>query len=413
MKLFCRILTILPFFGSVSVLFADTIETGRDLEDTDIRALKEWIDTKRQVSLKEVGGELSLSGEVRTEFQATRETRNGRSLRGSGPNQLPKQAFDIEFNFMLDYRTERTWASIKIEFDDDAGVFSGTLNKIALERAYWGARAFQGDAYTVDFEVGRRSLSTIFDSRIEFASFFDGILLRYDHAFEKVGDFYIHIGPFVINDKRNHFGYVAEAGLLNIGGSGIYTKFSVIDWNTKDYHDRVINNRFRFLITQNILGYRFRIEKIKKIGILYSAFLWNYAARRLAISDHKRANWGTYFGFSIGQLLKQWDWALDVNYQFLAAQAIPDFDVSGIGFGNADGSGFYTASLRNITNVVPNTRKTAGGQTNYRGFAVRFDLLLTDKLDMQQSYQQSITLDDDIGPFRRYKQYELEFIYSW
>ncbi|NGX27075.1 MAG: hypothetical protein K940chlam6_01002, partial [Chlamydiae bacterium] len=57
--------------------------------------------------------------------------------------------------------------------------------------------------------------------------------------------------------------------------------------------------------------------------------------------------------------------------------------------------------------------KTAGGQTNYRGFAIRFDLLLTDKLDMQHSYIQSITLDSDIGPFRRYKQYELEFIYSW
>ncbi|NGX39826.1 MAG: hypothetical protein KR126chlam1_01160, partial [Chlamydiae bacterium] len=51
--------------------------------------------------------------------------------------------------------------------------------------------------------------------------------------------------------------------------------------------------------------------------------------------------------------------------------------------------------------------------TNYRGFSITLDFLLTDKLDMQQNYVQSITLDDGFGPFRTFKQYELEFIYSW
>jgi hypothetical protein len=31
---------------------------------------------------------------------------------------------------------------------------------------------------------------------------------------------------------------------------------------------------------------------------------------------------------------------------------------------------------------------------------------------MWQQWKQSITLDNDIGPFRRYKQYEVDFIYS-
>lgn len=413
MKKLHRLTPFFLFLGTGLRLWSTTIETGRDLEDNDIRALKEWIDTKRQISLKEVGGDLSISGEVRTEFQATRETKNGKELRGSRLPKLPKQAFDIEFNLMLDYRTDRTWAAVKLEFDDDAGVFSGTLNKIALERAYFGARAFDGDTYNIDFELGRRSLSTVFDSRVQFASFFDGILFRYDQAFEKVGDFYIHAGPFVVNDRKNQFAYIGEAGLLNIAGTGFYTKFSLIDWDTKSYPKAAVDSRFHFLISQVTPGYRFRIESIKKIGIVYSAFLWNYAAKQLPVSNFQRANWAVYFGFSIGQLLKQWDWAIDANYQVVAAQSIPDFDVSGIGFGNADGSGFYNADIRSLAGVIPTTRKTAGGQTNYRGFVLRFDLLLTDKLDMQQSYQQSITLDSDIGPFRRYKQYELEFIYSW
>ena len=404
------------FFPSLlsSFAFADTIETGRDLEDHDIRALREWIQTKRQISLKEIGGDLSLSGEVRTEFQSTWETRNGVNQRGSNPlNQLPPRGFDVEFNLMLDYRTDRSWASIKLEFDDDAGVFSGTLNHIALERCYWGVRLIDTDNATFDVEIGRRSLSTVFDSRVQFASFFDGILFRYDHAFENVGDFYLRAGPFVINDRKDHFGYVGELGLLNIGGTGIYTKFSFIDWDTKTYKENFVNDRFRFINTQAILGYRFRIECTNKIGLVYSGFLWNWAAKKLPVSDHKRAPWATYFGLSIGQLLKQWDWALDANYQIVLPQAIPDFDVSGIGPGNADKSGFYTQLMRPLEGGGPSIRTTAGGRTNYRGFAIRFDILLTDKLDMQQVYEQSITFDSDIGPFRKYRQYELEFIYSW
>ncbi len=413
MKFFCRALTFTSLLGLSAVSFANTVEVGRDLDEVDIRALKEWVDTKRQISLKEVGGDLSLSGEVRTEFQATRETKNGSSLRGSGLRQLPKQGFDIEFNLMLDYRTEKTWTAVKLEFDNDAGVFSGTLNKIALERAYFGVRTLEGDSFTFDIEIGRRSMSTIFDSRVQYGSFFDGILFRYDQAFEKVGDFYIHVGPFVINDRKNHFGYIGEIGLLNIAGTGFYAKLSAIDWDTKDYNTKEINRRFRFLNAQITPGYRFRIEKIKKIGIIYSAFLWNFAAKKIDLSDNQRANWATYLGFSLGQLLKQWDWAFDINYQVVTAQAVPDFDIAGNGFGNADKSGFYTRRVVPLDGDGPSTPKTAAGQTNYRGFGIRLDLLLTDKLDMQHSYIQSITLDSDIGPFRRFKQYELEFIYSW
>src|SRR3990167_5475664 len=124
MKPFCRALTFFSALGLIPVLHAATIETGRDLEDTDIRALREWIDTKRQISLKEIGGDLSISGEVRTEFQSAWETRNGVRQRGSREGDLsPARGFDIEFNLMFDYRTERTWTAVKIEFDNDAGVF--------------------------------------------------------------------------------------------------------------------------------------------------------------------------------------------------------------------------------------------------------------------------------------------------
>jgi len=39
--------------------------------------------------------------------------------------------------------------------------------------------------------------------------------------------------------------------------------------------------------------------------------------------------------------------------------------------------------------------------------------MLTNNLNLFQEWSQSITLDDHIGPFRRYKQYELELIYAF
>lgn len=394
--------------------FADTVEAGRDLEDQDIQALRDWINTKRQVSLKEIGGDLSISGEVRTEFQSNWEYRNGVPQRGPGSETgRPAQGFDIEVNLMLDYRTERTWASIKIEFDNDAGIFNGSLDHLALEKAYWGVRLVDNDLWSFDIEAGRRKMSTVFDSKVQFGSFFDGLLFRYDQSIQSIGDVYLHTGAFVINEQRNQFGYIGEVGYLNIFSTGIYAKYSLTDWDTKDYKKKFVNDRFEFLVSQLILGYRTRINCIDKLLLVYSAGLYNHAASQHFVSDHKRANWGGYIGISMGQLRKQWDWAFDANYQVIGAQVIPDFDASGIGLGNANRSGFYTKTITPIEGGGPSTRHTAGGTTNYRGFSLTFDLLLTDKLDMQQSYVQSITLDHDIGPFRRYKQYEIEFIYTW
>jgi hypothetical protein len=395
-------------------LWADTIDAEAD--EQDIQALREWINTKRQVTLKELGGDLALSGEVRTEFQTSSETVGGVNRRGRS-SSLPaaRNSYDIEVNLMLDYRTDRTWASIKLEFDNDAGIFNGTVNKIALERAYWGVRLIDADNYSFDVEIGRRFMSTIFDSKVEFGSTFDGALLRYDQAFESIADFYIHPGALLVFDRKNQFAYVVEVGMLKIANTGLYAKYSIIDWYTKHYHKEFLNNRFRFLVSQWILGYRFKINCIEKIGVFYAAGLWNHLARRLELTNHRRANWGAYIGLSLGQLRKQWDWAFDINYQLVAAQVIPDFDVSGIGIGNADKTGLYTRSLKSLSSADTNkaNNANAGGNTNYRGFAITFDLLLTDKLDWQQSYMQSVTLDKHIGPFRRYHQYEMEFIYSW
>lgn len=412
-----RFFVLLGVVGLCGVAHASTIDAAGDVEQKDINALREWINTKRQVTVRELGGALSLSGEVRTELQSSSETVKGVKQRGSGgavkgpDGTLPTNAYDIEVNLMLDYRTDEGWGSIKLEFDNNAGVFSGSLDKLKLERAFWGSRIIDGDEFTFDAELGRRRMSSMADSKLEFNSFFDGVWFKYDQGFDSIGDVYLHTGVFLINENNNQYGYLGEAGIFNIAGTGLYMKYSLVDWDTKHFSKQVNSSRFDFVVSQLLLGYRVYPVAFKRVIQGYVAGLYNHVARRLPITRHHKANWGGYVGFSIGELKKKGDWAFDANYQLLSAQCIPEFDGQGIGLGNSANVGFYTSGKDGKGD--PNTAKTASGNVNYRGFQLTLDYLLTNQLNFQQSWQQSVTLNDSIGPFRRYKQYEVEFIYGF
>ena len=91
-------------FALSSHAFASTIDDSDDIDQKDVNAVREWINTKRQVTVRELGGALSISGEVRTEFQSTAEVVDGVRQRGHGGavlkdgHPLPQNGFDIEVN---------------------------------------------------------------------------------------------------------------------------------------------------------------------------------------------------------------------------------------------------------------------------------------------------------------------------
>ncbi|HEY5236306.1 MAG TPA: hypothetical protein VIJ14_09025, partial [Rhabdochlamydiaceae bacterium] len=115
---------------------------------------------------------------------------------------------------------------------------------------------------------------------------------------------------------------------------------------------------------------------------------------------------------SIGQIKKVGDWNFEAGYQVLAAQCVPAFDVSGIGMGTRRGQSFYYEEKKGDITAFTNRRQPEGN-VNYRGFKLVMQYMLTNNLNLFQEWSQSITLDDHIGPFRRYKQYEVELIYAF
>jgi hypothetical protein len=187
----------------------------------------------------------------------------------------------------------------------------------------------------------------------------------------------------------------------------------LIDWDTKEVEK--IPDEFHFIVSQLLLGYKFIPQPWDKTVNFFLAGLYNHRARGIEISDHKRANYGGYLGFNLGQLKQPGDWTFEANYQVLAAQCIPAFDVSGIGMGNTRGHSFYWHKVKkgHKDDIEASDRRHAEGNVNFRGYKLVLQYLLTNNLNLFQEWSQSITLDNDIGPFRRYKQYEIELIYSF
>lgn len=428
-KLFIPLtLFAMPFLAAADVDDSDRIDA------LDIQALRDWINTKRQVTVRERGGNLSISAEVRVEMQATNErkrvdrldadgnvvthpdgrpVRYWRQQRGNGgavPNTAT-YAWDVEVNLMLDYRTERTWAAVKLEFDNNMGTVSGTGNRLDLEKAYFGGRFIAADTYTMDLEAGRRPNGNVFDSRIEFGSTLDGVVYRYDQAFDAAGDFYVHCAGFIIDERKNHYGYVGEIALLNIMNTGFYSKYSLINWSNLPTGTPLEKQRWKFIVSQFLVGYKCVPKWLDKILTFYAAGLVNSDASRLQITNNTKSNLGAYIGFSAGEVRKAGDWSFDANYQVVQAQAIPSIDMSGVGRGNAARAGLYTTNKNGSGS--PTTQANAVGDGNFKGFQVELLFLASNNITILQAYRQSWTLNKSIGPKLDYKQYEIEFIYAF
>ncbi|MBI5272746.1 MAG: hypothetical protein HY861_02040 [Chlamydiia bacterium] len=430
------------FCGTLFAQSADVqFDEKSDSDSKDMDALRRWLRDKRFVTMKEIGGDLSISGEVRVEFQAANERSNGIQQRNNpdlppnpkAPKAKPMYGWDVEFNLMMDYRTDRTWAAVKVEFDNDMGQRSGTTSNIRLEKAYLGGRIVPGDTLIIDAEIGRRYLFNVYDSKIEFSSIYDGILFRFNKAFDSLGDYYFNCGPFLIDDLTNHYGLVGEMGALGIANTGLNLKYSAIDWyrpggetesgNTA-YETALTNQRYRFLISQFLAYYQFYPQWMgKKLIKCYAAGLMNHLALKskfvnddsvptqIIPTGGRRANLAWYVGVSLGVVKKQGDWAIDANYQWVQAQAIPDFDVLGIGRGNTAKVGLYTMNIDGSDGGT--TPATAVGNCNYKGFELEALYSVTDNLVVQQNFKYSNTLNTNIGPNEKFRQYEIEFIYAF
>ena len=409
----------------------------------DFDPLREYINSKRSECGQEKLNNLTISGDVRTSWAHITEKYRNCQLRGTNGILVPElncpgstvefrnplDAFEITCNLYIDYVYDRAWCVSWIGFNNRAGLQgsfpccsvdpqacrgSGTCEGICLRKAYLGYNLVTDGCFRLDIEIGRRPLWTVFDSYIQFANRFDGILLFGSYNICGEMDAYVKGGPFVIDERVHHFGYVIETGLLNIYDTKFDLKYSIIDWRKHGKNRCLIRDSIgsKYLNSQITLNYWLNTDYLWKKTKLYGAWVHNHAGNEdnylenstgariitpnypapngLFVPKGKNNAW--YAGFLIGQICCQGDWSLDLNYQYVQARAIPDCDLSGIGNGGL-------ADCLCVDDLVagfcpPNPLLLNRG--NYKGVHIEALYAFTDNLIMDLMIDFSSAIDTKI-----------------
>ncbi|MCB1119566.1 MAG: hypothetical protein KDK65_06365, partial [Chlamydiia bacterium] len=117
---------------------------------------------------------------------------------------------------------------------------------------------------------------------------------------------------------------------------------------------------------------------------------------RFPCTKNKRYAW--YVGFRVGNVVVAGDWAFDVNYQVVQANAIPDNDVSGIARGN-----YFRDSYTRV----------GRGNTNYRGWHAEGLYAITDHFTVNVAYNHTREDCRKIGGTHSYNELKVEAIYAF
>lgn len=433
MKLLKYLLPLAMAVCGITTVKAADFSTVQEARERDPDAVLDYLKSKRAISMAEKGGNLTISGDIQAEWDYMKCRTDGKRMRGSGSSKRTScnkdvgvpyatSEFNVETNLMFDYKADRTWAAIQFQFDNPMGIRhakcvdgktklqgkqrnrlfgSGETDNISMRKAYMGYSFMNEGTSRLDLEIGHRRLYDVFDSEVQFYNYFDGALLKYAHSFEGVTDLTVKAAAFVVDYTVNQFSWVAELGFLNIVDSGLDLKYSFIDWD-RDGANRYGKKHARggeFRVSQYTAAYTLPADMFRYKTKLYGAYLHNSAAEKNHFSKHEKAANAWYAGVKVGEVRKKGDWAVDANYQWVEAQAIPESDVSGIKRDNPTDTSFY--------------QKRWGGFANYKGYVVDGFYAFTDNLTLNASFEKVHECSHRIGGKHRSYMFTLAAIYAF
>lgn len=397
MKRFLPFLLALGLFGSATAkthlknagnpAFNSVINL---VNQKDLWAVRDWLKAKR-VAINNKGADLSISGDLRVDWRNVTLSRGSRNVCGSGDalGGFSNNLFNSDFRLYFDYRTDKTWTSIKLGFENALGSQQGEVDQISLDRANMGYHLLDDGTSRLDVLVGRQRAYDLYDSEFQFNSTIDGFTGSYTVSFESVGDFLVHGGGYIVDVARPRSLWIIEAGVYNIADTGAYVEYSFADWAKAASYATAQNVRQQFIINQFTLGY---VVNPDFLGIdirVFGQFAWNATANTNQIVRASKGQITSSQGLAwviavqLGKLEKANDWAFQAQWQAVEAQAVPEFDVSGIGAGSSLGAGlFNSASLLGIGN----------GTTNYNGWELDLMYAITDEMTLELRFQRALSL---------------------
>lgn len=406
------------------------------LRQRDFEAVQEFINSKRTLAYDEKPPCLTLSGNVKFNIITRTERQDGMKLRGirkADGTFVPFNDFDVEMNLKVKYKTDRTWAQGRLQLYNPAGIRfiektclqdpeamqgSGACNEICLREAFFGMNVVKDYCqYYFDVVIGRKRIFQEFDSRIEFNQRLDGIVFEIGKKLKPDWKIYDKTAFFVVDSRSNNYAYVTELGTYDFFETKYDIKFSFIDWKTFAATNRCgvrhpLGSNFQIFHT--FIAYNINPKLLWDIrGKIYYNFMVNFAAKQIKdiltpaglrrfpdVTNDTKQNIGWCVGFIMGdqEMNKVGDFAIDVNYQYVQAQAVSDFDARGIGRGNINRE-VFTANGR--------------GKTNYKGYIMEAVWAISKCISLDLAYEATRQIDRRIGGLHRYTRLELDIIYQF
>lgn len=515
----------LPYLAILSIIFtleafAAQSDYERRHDQNDERGIRDFVQSKENVDIKEKSDHLEISGDMRFEWNHDLEKgeriifKNGeyrqKYMLLQGKNALDENLelasandWDVEFNLKIKYNVEKAWAMAHLQFDnpagtkgynkcndivlildespidqpailfpDDSGGFdvinegpgggsfsgssspegiilvrdnkssckgSGVNNFINLKRCYMGYNIWADGVHRLDIEIGRQKLNDLFESEIQYSSRFDGVVLKMASAVDKIADWYIYAGGFVIDERVNHIGFAGEIGFLSVLDSDLDIKFSYVDWTKRGKNRCYIWNSVGSAFRNSQIFLEYHIDPTicgKTIpSSFYGAFVYNNAAERTIFTNHKKRNTGWYAGFFFGEAKKKGQWSVDIMYQYVGAQMASDCDVDGIGRGNileerltdiiyvSDGtpisSSIDQASLSSLSSSLASGQSSTRaiipqrGNANFKGWTIEGLYVITDHFAIDVTYEFTHAADSSIGGPHKFRHFEIEALYTF
>lgn len=246
---------------------------------------------------------VDIHGDIRTKWKSTWGVSEDHS-------------FKAEATLGCDYIKPEAWVSVKMK----AATSNGKDSLMYLDKAFLGYQLLDKSFETADMglsvEIGRNKMESMFDSKMQYDSYFNGIHLIYSFKEPGVLDFIAHGGPHVVDSSKHHYGWLVEGIWNRIASTPVTMKYSFTDWNAPKKPNGTFDETYFFAISQITAMYEF--EHV----MLYGAYLYNH--------QETKYNDGFYLGFTAGKIRKVHDFVFDINFQTTKSYLLSPIDNKGL-----------------------------------------------------------------------------------
>ena len=370
-----------------SPLYAQVTPTLRETTRYSVRELDDWLKKQDRPNFV-IPYRYDISGQVLAKWKNVHQSLDGAAVVGSG-NRTSNNQYAIDTEVVLLYEYGRAFGNSRLAFSNTGGLFNGSANSINLTRAYIGYHFITYGPHTLDINLGRRELNKMYNSQLMFRSRADGATLFAYYIWKKIVEFQAYAG--IYSTSPSSF-WLFRGRLFNIADLGFYFDYVFVDWGAVKPSSNVTNIKTKYGCSQFLVGWE---RKPKWLGTniqAFAALVLNSRAKPHPLSDNELQNLGGYVGVQYGSTKSKGNFSAQAQLQFCQLQAVAPWDFAGIGRGPVSNDNLFEVS--NLTDV--------NGNTNYKGYGLKFNYALTDQITIGTSLDRSVNLSKRIGPSSSY-----------